>query len=191
MRKGAPRVFAGINANGFELCQPDNGDDWDLVAELINGAPRAKSWRPLGVHLVRVDEGVALRPADAPWFGGHALVLRERAIDAMEPMLTAGGELLPLRSVGDRLWMYNPTVALDALDESASTIMRLADGRIMYIQKYAFHSDIVRGVPVFKIANLKREQSFYGPEFVARWRKAKLTGLKFYEVWCGGEVTER
>jgi len=188
-------VYDCLGANGFELCHPDNRDDWETAAAMVDGTPRATSWKPFGVHLVRIDEGKKLQAADAPWFGGHALVLRERAVDAMGPMLTDSGELLPLTSVEAKLWMYNPTLAIDALDEGASTILRFDDGRIMYVQRFAFRPDVVRDVPVFKVANLRRGQVFFGPEFVERWRGAGLSGLEFKEVWRsqngGGHLASR
>jgi hypothetical protein len=178
-------VYDCIGAAGYELCHPDDTRDWDTANTMTDGSRRKASWRPFAVHLVHLDQGRRLAEADAPWFGDHALVLRESAVGAMGDMLTDSGEPLPLLCDEAKLWLYNPTVVLDALDEGASTVLRFDDGRIMYIQKHAFRPEIVRGVSVFKLATVGRSSVFFGPAFVQRWQAARLTGLEFKKVWSG------
>ena len=176
-------VFDGLGAEGFELCHPDDERDFEVVRSKVSGMPQGPTWNPISVHLVKLDEGRKLRSSDAPWFGAHALAIGEKAIGAMGDLLTNNGELLPLSCGEAKLWLFNPTVLLDALDEHASTLMRFDDGRIMYIQRPVFRPELVRDVPVFKLATLPTARMYFGGAFVDRWQKAKLKGVWFRTVW--------
>jgi hypothetical protein len=144
------------------------------------------------MRLISETGGRTLARSDSPWLGPHALMWRPSAVVALEPLLTTHGELLPLRL--DRppqpedaaIRMYNPTKVLDALDESASQLMRFpSTGRIMRIIRYTFRPDPLEGVHVFKIPNLRASPTFVSEEVVRRWSAARLRGLQWREVWVG------
>lgn len=178
-------VYEAVGSEGYELCHPADGDFEKIKVE-INGTPRAKSWRPIAVEVVRKEdwhERDRWKESDSPWLGGHALIFRERAIEAMGDMLRLNGELLPLECAGASLFIYNPTRLLDALDEKASTIMRFNDGRIMWVKNYVFRPEVVGEMDVFKIPNLRVSPSFLSQRFVDRWREKGLLGLDFKLIW--------
>ena len=81
--------------------------------------------------------------------------------------------------------MYNPTRVLSALDEAASSILRFKSGRIMDIQHHAFRTEVVQGIDVFKIPNLRVSPTYLSQRFVDAWTSAKLRGLTFEPVWSG------
>ena len=175
-------VFVPTSSLDFELCHPRRDDDFETIDSLIDGTPRRAMWSPIEVSLVRIDEGRRLAESDAPWLGSQSLIFRPAVLDHLSGVLINHGELLPLACSDADLSVYNPR-AVDALDESASDIMRFDDGRIMDIAGYVFKPDVIDGLDVFKLANLRASPTFVSPRFVDRWNKAGLRGLQFDKVW--------
>ncbi len=134
------------------------------------------------MRIVREDEGLRLTHSDAPWFSSDVLVFSERAIDALEPLLTQNGELLRLNCSDRSLWAFNPTL-IDALDVEHSTVRRFSSGKLMTIQKYVFFPDAIGRAAAFKIPNRRASPTFLEHAFVERWSSAGLVGLEFEQIW--------
>lgn len=183
MQRTEIEIFTALGTDGCELCQPLDNDGWFMARDLIDGEARATSWRPLAVRLVKMDDGRKLATCDAPWFGSHALVLGERAVDTLGDLLTSDGELLPLKCEDAKLWMYNPTTRLDALNVNATRAMRFDDRRIMHTQRHVFRPDRLLDVPAFKLTSVNGSATYLRSRFVEAWRAARLTGLEFEKVW--------
>ena len=176
-------IFVPLPTEDAELCHPVDEDDFLRIAELVDGRPRAETWTPLKMELVRENEGEKLAESDAPWLGANALIFRQAALLAMGPLLRQFGELLPLKCARASLHLYNPTVVLDALDEDASSVMRLRAGKIVLVKKYVFKPAALVGREVFKITSLAVSPTFVIERFVNEWTAAKLRGLEFEQVW--------
>jgi len=176
-------IYTPLNLDRSELCHPVNSADFERIIVLINGVPRRQSWTPIPMRLFREEGGRTRRESDAPWLGSHALIFKARAVEALGPLLREYGELLPLFCLEAKVSLYNPTRVLDALDEAASAVRRFSSGRIMVVDRHVFRPDVVRGVAIFKIPNLRRSPTFLGHAFVERWEAAGLKGLQFEEVW--------
>ena len=179
----APGVYAPLGMEGYELCHPEDPDDFERINVEVDGTPRRSTWDPVTVRLIRKDEGQQLETSDSPWLGGHALILRRSAVRALTPMLEGNGELLPLVCPEADLVVYNPTHVIDGLDASASLVRRFADGSIMMVQRYAFRAAVVAGIDVFKIPDLRVSPTFVSARFVDRWKAGGLRGLAFQHVW--------
>ena len=177
------RVYDPLNSDDSELCHPIRNQGFDEVREWIQGVPRSNDWQPITVELIREDEGEVLCRSDSPWLGSYALVFRSSAVDAMESILLKHGELLPLDCPGEELYIYNPLLVLDALDESASTITRFRDGRIMGIDRHVFRPDVIRGVDVFKLSCKTVSLTYVSQDFVDLWQASGLWGLEFPLLW--------
>jgi hypothetical protein len=136
------------------------------------------------MQLVRTDHGRPLSASDSPWLGGHALIFRSRATEALRPLLERHGELLPLACSDADVVIYNPTRIVDALDESASTISRFPDNKIMMVRRYAFRHDSLRGADIFKIPSLRVSPTFVSRAFVDAWEASGAVGLRFKQVWA-------
>jgi hypothetical protein len=180
-------IYMPLGADCYELCHPANEDDFERINVEINGVPRRSGWRPIQMQLLRVDEGRQLITSDSPWLGPHALIFGHNAIEKLEGELLKSGELLPLTCKSADVWIYNPTRVLDALNESASSVLRFEDGRIMMIQRHVFLEEVVRTADVFKIHGLRVSPTFVSHFFVDRWNAAGLTGLEFKKVWSSSQ----
>ncbi len=181
------KVFSIEVAEGYELIQPIDEDQGALLDELIDGTPRGSEWAP-APPMRLISKGEHRRPlqrSDAPWLGRNILVLRPEAAEVLKPLLTQCGELLPLSCEQARLFAFNTFHVVDALNEDASTVDRLDDGRIWWIDKYVFHGAAIQGLKAFKLTSLQPSPLFVGEEFVKRWHAAGLKGLDFKQVWEG------
>jgi hypothetical protein len=134
-----------------------NSDDNELF-ERFSGHPIAKGWIPRRVTAADTDDELAR-------FGDFALlgtipVFSKAAVEALGPVLTEVGELLPLIHATVDFYALNVTHLVDALDESASTLSRLPSGKIVMIDRYVFAPKRVAKEAIFKIP-----QRTVGPVF--------------------------
>ena len=175
----------GINSSeGYELCHPEDKNDFGSITTLINGHERRRTWSPIRMRIIKEDERRHLRESDSPWLASYALIFRSRAVDALGSLLEAGGELLPVTPADAGLQIYNPTSVVDALDEDRSKLTR-SDGNILIVYTYIFRPEVIRNLPIFKISNLRVSPTFVDQSFVSLWRASGLKGLDFTQVWEG------
>jgi hypothetical protein len=176
------RVYVPQPEEGFELCHPIIPADFENLVRLINGQPRADSWTPIPVEIIREDEGEPLKRAGSPWLGPHALILREDAAAAVSRPLARWGEFLPLRCSEAPLVVYNPTHVLDALDERKSDVRRFSNGRVMMVKRYVFREGAIGKESAFKIPNLRSSPTFFVDTAVQAWTAAGIRGVRFEEA---------
>lgn len=144
----------------------------------------AAEWSPVEMKLLREDEGRLFRPADFPWSGAHALVLRKSAADVVGPLVEGQAELLPLSCSGPDLWLLHVTEMRDALDEGRSDIVRFpSSGRVMAIRGYAFERNALQGARCFKVPQMPTGSIFLSGEVVDAVAAAGLTGFAAEMVW--------
>lgn len=181
--EGGLKVYEPRVRPGYEWALPvDDGDHEKLWA--LDATPRSATWRPMPVERLTVDEdGDPLVEADLPWLGGHVLVLRERAAEALSPLLGPYGEFLPLSCPDIPLWLFHNMTVVDALDEDRSSIVRFDDGDILEVTRHEFRAGEVAGLPVFKVPQLLRGPLFLGESFAAALATAGLTGPVLKQVW--------
>jgi hypothetical protein len=176
-------LYVPRQAGGFEFCHPERSSDFQTIKLLIDGTPRGSTWRPISMRLIDEEHGESLARSDSPWLGPHALIFREAAIEVLGPMLREYGELPPLSCADAKLYVFNATRVVDALDEQASSIARFSSGRIMYVSRYAFRPESTAGIEIFKIPNLLASPTFVSGRFVQLWTTSGLRGLVFKKVW--------
>lgn len=175
-------VYVVGPAEGTEWCHTVNSDDLERLIVEIDGTPRRATWKPIPMKIMRKALRHRVKPSDSPFSSSSELIFRPSAIEKMKPILDAHGELLPLACPDAELWVFNPTIVLDALDNKASIGSRDADGEFIIIDKYAFHAGVVKGVDMFKLANWRASPTFVSDRFVDLWHASRLRGLVFKEM---------
>ena len=184
------KIYRPLGIDGFEQCQPVDPGGLHAIRQGANGQPRAGTWQPLPVEVVREDDdGGSFDESDAPWLGSYALILRRTAVEALTPILGAHGEFLPLACDDAELWIFNCTRVLEALDDANAVVERFPNGGLMRVATYAFVSSVIEDVDAFKITGLKNSATFVSERVVDTWRSAGLRGLEFQQVWSGGSTT--
>lgn len=177
------KVYKPIGSEGSELCHPANHDNFETIKRFVGGGSCSSGWEPINVEIIREDEGKRLRLSDSPWLGSHSLIFGTRAVDALGPLLSANGDLLPLDCAERPLFLYNARLAAGALDVDESVVNRFKSGRIMWIKQHVFHHDAIAGFDAFKITDLLVSPTFVTERFVRAWEAAGLVGLDFNEIW--------
>lgn len=161
---------------GFEWAFPVDPDDFEALWTLPERRPGA-AWQPVQMRLLKEDEHERpWRRAEMPWLGGHVLILRDEAIEAVGPLLAPYGELLPLTCDEARLVVFSAALAANVLEEDRSEIVRFASGRIMDIRRHAFDLGALVGNRAFKLAEFPRGDLFLTGDLVESIRETGLTG---------------
>lgn len=124
-----------------------------------------------------------LRKGDTPGLSTHIPVFNSKAVEILADFLEPNGELLPITCDGERLFVFNVTRVVDALDEDNSELKLFSDGEIMDVVGFSFFEEKLSGMTVFKIPQLIRMDVFVTDPFVERVEAAKLKGFKFRLVW--------
>lgn len=169
---------------GYEFCHPKDENDFGTISDLIDGTPRVRSWKPIAMRILRTngENDKPLKYSDAPWYARSALVFRRSAVTALGPMLSAHGELLPLKCKEADVVMFNITRVLPAIDEAASGAEYWDDGLLHSVERYVFRPKAIAGIDIFKLANVRASPAFVTQRFVDQWQAAGLRGLELKEA---------
>jgi hypothetical protein len=176
------RIYEPALRDGWEWALPVNENENLTVVEAF-GKPLGATWTPIRMKVLRQDErGRRLKEADMPWMGEHVLILKPRAVSALQDLCLQAGELLPLACDDAELVAWNVTKIVDALDREKSKVLRFSGGRVMSIIQHHFKPETVEGLVAFRIPEV-RTSIFLGPAFIQRVKEAGLSGTRFKEVW--------
>lgn len=175
-------VLQPIVAEGYEWAHCATVDGTEALVTMTGSL--AASWVPIEVRRVTRDGKKRFKPSHFPWLGDHALILEKVAVDALEDLLSADAEVLPLSAEGAALFVLNVRV-VDALDESSSKIVRFpGSGRIMDIEQASFIRSRIELLNLFRLPH-RGSPVYVSQHFVDRVRSAGLRGLHFEKVWSG------
>jgi hypothetical protein len=178
-----PGIYIPLHQDGYEFCHPVTTHDLKRLGDQIADTQQQSSWEPVSARISRSDQGRELARSDSPWLASYALIFRPHAVDALGATISENGQLLPLECQGEELFVFKPSRMLDALDEDASSIVRFKAGHIMDIRKHVFRPDVISGVDVFKIPNIRLSRTFLSERFVDTWMASGLQGLTFKKIW--------
>lgn len=158
-------------------------EDYVWYRRLI-GEPVADQWINPQVNVLYHDSiGKLLLPSDFPSFGvSHIPVFSKRSVEALEDLLTANGELLPVDCLDGEYFAYNVLNLISALDQDKSDIARFPTGRIMTVRKYAFYVNKLAEQIIFKIPEIALLSVFVTDHFKVKVEEAGLTGFCFKEI---------
>jgi hypothetical protein len=156
-------------------------DDDDFETFLAMDGPVIQDWAPPVVRMVEAEESSY---SDFPWLGEHAPILKGPAVDALAPVLSQYGQLLPLK--GENVWLFNVTTVLDALDKEKSGIVHFDNGEILDIEKHVFKREVIGTAEIFKLP-MRASAVYVTGGFVEKVRNAGLRGVSFAPVWTSAE----
>jgi hypothetical protein len=182
MRIYIPAVLEGIEWITLRDSDPDR---WETFFALCG--PAGSGWHAPQMRFIRErDDGAGRKYSDCPWCLHNVLVVRDRALPLLRPLLERYGEILPLAS-DEPVSLFNVTTILDALDEERSRIARFSDGGILAIEQHAFRADVIGDAEMFRLPG--RASSIYMRETaVRRIGELKLAGVAFDLVWADETV---
>lgn len=153
-------------------------------AELVNrfdGRAIGDLWRAFKV--VYDEDSLGLPVGDFPSiFLPHVPVFSARAAQALSPVISTNGELLPLNSDHEEYFAFNVTTLLDALSTNHSDIVYYPSGKIMDVKKYVLDPQRVAFQPIFKLPETARMDVFVSDEFVRIVESHGLLGFSFKQV---------
>jgi hypothetical protein len=179
------RVYQlGADADRYCPLTVVHDDDFRKLSAL-HDQPVPQAWVPVQVEWLD-ERGSRRKPLpDFPSFGG-VLAFTQKALDALEDLLEPNGVILPLQMSGGSVFVYMVTHKVDALDEDRCEITRFSTGRIMDVQRFAFHAGSITGAPIFKVLQL-RSRVFVTEMFAERVNELGLTGFVLNQVWSDPE----
>jgi hypothetical protein len=175
-------IYEPFLHEGYELLHCCNGADYE-VFHSFDGSPRAGTWIPIKVRIVRSYDRQKYKRSDFPWLVSQALVMRENALIELRSLIEPFGEILPLIA-DDETQLYAANVSvIDALDEEHSAIERIpGTNRIMTITRIAFREPMVRDVDIVRLPH-RASPTYVSQRFVDATNAANLEGLEFIPVW--------
>lgn len=112
-------MAAGLN-NEYRVLVPI-GDELECAKYFrVNGKPLQWSMRPEVAPFVEVRRKRQKARADIEYITWGAIVLNQRAYQAMQSILSPFGEFLSLNCQGETLYFYNVTTLHNVVDDAAS-----------------------------------------------------------------------
>ncbi len=178
------KVFQSVSWNDTDCIVPEDDEGHQTLR--FDGSSRAQGWEPVRVRTVTVDErGRPRAHTDMP-AGPGDLLLRPRALKQLGRVVQDYGEILPLQSDSDSVWVFNVTRLVDALDEERSDLLRSVEpgNRILRVRKPVFRADCLKGLHLFKVRSHPMGITYFTDMFVDLVREHDLTGLDFKLVWA-------
>jgi hypothetical protein len=163
-------------------------DPKDYESLVFDGKPRARSWIPIAMRRIKdFGDGRRALPCDFPCgSGGSYLIMSEIAKQKIGSHLKRYGEFLPLKCDEGDFWAFHVTHFVDALDESASDVLRAPDdpSMVLMINRHVFQPAKLTADWMFKLPQIRGRGGIYVTDpFVDMIRASGLTGLKFKRIW--------
>jgi hypothetical protein len=178
------------HASAIYRPNPQSGGAWlswhdpsDLRAMKFRGQA-VIDWTPTRVSMVlgAQPEGDFLKEVAMPWFPQP--VANRRARDVLEPLFDGCGQWLPLSSDREPLWIFNVTNVLpEALNEEASDIDRIPNGKIFFLRRHEFRPEVVDGQNIFKIPQMAIAPFYLSEKVRAAIDAAGLSGWDLLRLW--------
>ncbi|HRI71758.1 MAG TPA: hypothetical protein PK156_46315, partial [Polyangium sp.] len=169
-------IYRRMNATGYEIINTHSYEDLQALNGL-HGPSRMNNWTPPRVQRVCATRRGGNKPSDLP-HSGLAFILRRSAVEALQDILEAHGELLPLATNdGVELYVFNPRFVLDAIDRERSTLEYVPESTTIWVKEYVFIESVIRGIDIFH-DTFGYNLTYFSDRFVERVKKAKLKGTE-------------
>lgn len=176
------RIYTPAPLEGAEwlTLRDSDPDQWETLSVL--SGPVGSAWQAPQMSFIRQQEdGTPRQYSDCPWCLHTVLIVRDRALTSLRPLLERYGEILPLRC-DEPVSLFNATTILDALDEERSEIVRFDDGGLLAIERHVFRPDVIGNCETFKLPG-RASRIYLQETVVRRIGELGLVGLAFDLVW--------
>jgi len=141
---------------------------------IIKGEVIGKNWKPL-IYLKREQR----KKPDFLNIEGVGIVMTQRAIDALNPLLGKSVEKLPLVTFKQAMYFVNITESIDCLDEEKTEFRLSAVTQTRVgINKFAFDAEKIKNKHIFKIKGFWYN-TFVSDEFQKTCKENDLQGVDF------------
>jgi hypothetical protein len=181
------KIYTPAPLEGAEwvtLHDPDP-DQWERLCVLQG--PVAPGWRAPRMSFIRqLEDGTARKYSDCPWCLHTVIVIRDRALPSLRPLLQGHGEIVPV-PCDEPISLFNATAIVDGLDEDRSTIARFDSGEVLAIERHVFKPDAIGNVEIFKLPG-RASNIYLRDTVVRRVGELGLLGLAFDMVWTDETV---
>lgn len=152
----------------------------------FDGKPKGDWCAPSGLFIKDLR-----RTATNFFYMANDIVFDEKVFELMGDLLEKAGEIFTVQVEGaGQLYLFNPTLRLDALDKQNYEPKGHIEGEPYGIQKYAFLPDALGDSSLFLLSILEPGPLFgisgrddSDDEFIGRYQKHKLTGLEMTKKW--------
>jgi len=151
---------------------------------VINGMSLSWRTRPLAKHWKPMPVTGAVHPFnDYPCLELTDPVFSRRAVDALGDMLTANGDLLPLKTDLGEYFLYVVQTKLDVLNVERSRLSRDHDREVAArITYFDFREPALAHASIFRIPE-QPNYTLVTDRFKKRVDQAGLNGFEFWKVW--------
>ena len=113
-----------------------------------------------------------------------AVVVNERCFNIIKPYIQDAVQVLSAKSKKQKLFALNVTAVRDCLDYENSKLKRFSgSGRIMRIEEYVFHKELLENVFIFKIPEEVHTHPYVTDSFKCLIEQNEIKGFKFVPVW--------
>ncbi|MBK9259272.1 MAG: hypothetical protein IPM54_05490 [Polyangiaceae bacterium] len=183
-------IYHALRPDGYEIVNTVGGYEDGDALRALGGSSRKHDWKPILVERVRGTRRRGFKPSDLTC-SPTAFVLRRSAVDALQDIIDAHGEVLPLAtSDGVELFVFNPRFVIDAFDRERSIFEQVPETNILWIRKYVFIETAIRGIDIFRMPIPGAHSLFFSDRFVERVKAAKLKGTDFIKLWSSDESAQ-
>jgi hypothetical protein len=130
------------------------------------------------------EESAPLGDRQGIGFRIDPMVLSQRALDALVPMIGPSVQQVPLEFAEGDYVAINIIRVIDSMDLKNSEVdFYRVDGSFKGIKRYAFKPEVLEHEWIFKIPQAPW-LAFVTDRFVDAVAEAGLTGFEFEELWC-------
>ncbi len=113
-----------------------------------------------------------------------AVVINERCFRILASYIQDKVQVLPAESNAQKLFVLNVTTIIDCLDKENSKLKLFqSSGRIMRVEEYAFHKELLVNAFIFKIPEELHIHPYVTDEFKKLIEQNDIKGFKFIPVW--------
>jgi hypothetical protein len=114
---------------------------------------------------------------DVSRWGGHTLIISEKAKSVLRDIFVETGELLPITVNDVSMFLYNCLTY--AKEDKELTINEYSDGIRVGLKTLAFEPDDIAKKPIFKSKRAGTTRLFVNQNFVSIFEENNLTGIGF------------